>query len=63
MDMIDYALTTIVVSIIVITFSLGVSTFFLCVDIYKRLRKPTQKASNFSFHSRDDFMSRDQRIA
>jgi hypothetical protein len=63
MDMIDYALMTIPVAIFVLTISLGISTIFMCKDIYRQLRKPTKKASNIAFHCREDFMTSEQRIA
>ena len=61
--MIDYALTTIVVSIFVITFSLGVSTVFLCVDVYKKLKKRAEKPRQFVYSFKMDLISPEQRIA
>jgi len=63
MDMIDYSLMTMLTAIFVITFSLGVSTIFLCVDLYKRLKKRTEKPRQFVYSFKMDLISREQRVA
>ncbi len=61
--MIDYALMSMLIAIFVITFSLCISTVFLCVDVYKKLRKRAEKPKQFTYSFKMDLISREQRVA